>query len=160
MKKANLQKSGMVDVGDKPVTRRTALAMARVTFSAQAFAQLRKGGSPKGDVFETAKLAGIMAAKRTAETIPLCHSLALDSVRVSFEFIPSAKSVDVLVEVVSHGRTGVEMEALCAASTAALTIYDMMKWLGQTMTIGPIRLLEKTGGASGDFLRTRSGHAR
>ena len=142
---------GMVDVGEKPVTLRTALAKASIRFSKSAFDVLKKKGSPKGDVFETARIAGIMAAKRTAEAIPLCHPLELDKVSVMFLLKPLTSRVEILAEVKSHGRTGVEMEALHAASVAALTIYDMMKWTDQRMTIGDIQLLKKTGGQSCDF---------
>lgn len=141
----------MVDVGAKPVTRRTALAEARVELAAAAAAlfdgeELR---SKKGPVFQTATLAGVMAAKRTAELIPLCHPLPLDDCQVRLR-LEAGGTVVVTASVCTEARTGVEMEALTAASVAALTLYDMVKSLGHGTTIGPIRLLEKTGGKS-DF---------
>lgn len=145
--------SGMVDVGKKPVTLRTAKAMARVQFGKMSFQILQTQGSPKGDVLTTAKIAGIMAAKRTAEVIPLCHPLSLDKVSVSLALCPKKLSVEITSEIRSHGRTGVEMEALHAVSVAALTVYDMMKWADKQLAITKIQLLQKTGGQSGDFKR-------
>jgi cyclic pyranopterin phosphate synthase len=145
--------SGMVDISDKAVTKRRAVASGRVEFDAKAFALFLKQGSPKGNVLEIAKVAGIMAAKATPTIIPLCHPLALDKVRVDLEVVRSKRWVLVTSEVVSTGKTGVEMEALAAVSAACLTVYDMMKWSGQTMTITSIRLLHKSGGKSGVFER-------
>jgi cyclic pyranopterin phosphate synthase len=143
----------MVDISDKAVTKRRAVASATITFEKGAFDLFIKQGSPKGDVLETAKIAGIMAAKSTPSILPLCHPLALDKVKVEFEVQKSKSAVTATVEVVSTGKTGVEMEALTAASAACLTIYDMMKWSGQTMAISDVRLLHKSGGKSGIFNR-------
>jgi cyclic pyranopterin phosphate synthase len=142
---------GMVDISDKSVTKRRAVATATVTFDPKAFNLFVKEGSPKGDVFEIAKVAGIMAAKSTPSILPLCHPLPLDKVKVIFEIQKSKRAVIVNAEVISTGKTGVEMEALTAASAACLTIYDMMKWTGQTMVISQVRLLHKSGGKSGTF---------
>ena len=143
--------AGMVDISGKAVTKRRAVASGRVEFDAKAFALFLKQGSPKGNVLEIAKVAGIMAAKATPVIIPLCHPLALDKVSVDLEVVRSKRSVVVTSEVVSTGKTGVEIEALTAVSAACLTVYDMMKWSGQTMTITNIRLLHKSGGKSGTF---------
>jgi cyclic pyranopterin monophosphate synthase len=147
------QCNGMVDISDKMVTKRRAVASATITFEKSAFELFIKQGSPKGDVLETAKIAGIMAAKSTPSILPLCHPLALDKVKVAFEIQKSKQAVVATVEVISTGKTGVEMEALTAASAACLTIYDMMKWAGQTMTISNVMLLHKSGGKSGTFER-------
>ncbi len=149
----NKQCLGMVDISDKPITKRRAVAEGTVVFSAKAFQTLIKRGSPKGDVFETAKIAGIMAAKSTPSIIPLCHPLGLEKVRISFEKIVSKKSVKVTAEVLCSGKTGVEMEALAAVAAACLTIYDMNKWMGQDMVILNVRLVHKNGGRSGEFNR-------
>ena len=142
----------MVDVGAKRPTRRTAVAEARIDLGPQLAELLRSGGSvSKGNVIETARLAGIQAAKKTAELIPLCHPLALDVVELSAEVGQS--SVCLVARVAAHGRTGVEMEAMTAVSVAALTVYDMVKSAGKGVEIGPIRLLEKTGGKSGPWKR-------
>lgn len=143
----------MVDVGEKPVSQRMAAAESVVTMSAEAFARLESRTAPKGDVLSTARLAGIMAAKRTAELIPLCHSIALTRVTVDFEPLASEHSVRIVATAEAHDRTGVEMEAMVAVSTAALTIYDMLKSLDRAMTIGPTRLVSKSGGRSGEFRR-------
>jgi cyclic pyranopterin phosphate synthase len=145
--------NGMVDISGKDVTKRRAVASATITFEKSAFDLFIKQGSPKGDVLETAKIAGIMAAKSTPSILPLCHPLMLDKVKVEFEVLKSKQAVVATAEVVSTGKTGVEMEALTAASAACLTIYDMMKWAGQTMTISDIKLLHKSGGKSGTFER-------
>ena len=129
----------MVDVGDKPLSRRRALARARVTMTAETAARLRD--LPKGDALTTAQLAGIMAAKRTSELIPLCHPLPLSSIDVHVAI--SANGADVTSTVETTAQTGVEMEALVAASVAALTIYDMAKAVDATMTVTDVRLLEK-----------------
>ena len=145
--------SGMVDISGKAVTKRRAVATASVVFDQKAFALFLKQGSPKGDVFETAKIAGIMAAKSTPSIIPLCHPLPLDKVNVGLEVVKAKRAVVVTAEVVSTGKTGVEMEALAAVCAASLTIYDMMKWSGQTITISVVKLLHKSGGNSGAFDR-------
>jgi len=139
----------MVDVGGKPETARSATATGRIRMAPGAFAAVRDGSGPKGDVLATARIAGIMAAKRTAELIPLCHPLALDAVTVEFAFEDDA--VRVTARAALTGRTGVEMEALTAASLALLTVYDMAKALDKGMVIEQVRLLEKTGGKSGDW---------
>jgi len=130
----------MVDVGDKPLSRRRALAHARVTMAAETAARLRD--LPKGDALTTAQLAGIMAAKRTSELIPLCHPLPLSSIDVDVAIIENGADVTSTVETTA--QTGVEMEALVAASVAALTIYDMAKAIDSTMIVSDVRLLEKT----------------
>ena len=139
----------MVDVADKDVTARTAVAEGRIAMSPDALVAVREGQSRKGDVLGTARIAGIMAAKRTHELIPLCHPLALS--KVSVEFADEADGYRVEATVRTTGRTGVEMEALTAASVALLTVYDMAKALDRTMRIEGVRLLAKAGGRSGDW---------
>jgi cyclic pyranopterin phosphate synthase len=141
--------AAMVDVSAKAATIREALAEGRITMSAEALAAIRAGAVKKGDVLATARIAGIMAAKKTSELIPLCHPLMLSKVAVDFEF--EADGVRVLAMARLSGQTGVEMEALTAASVALLTIYDMAKALDKGMVIGGVRLLEKRGGKSGDW---------
>ncbi|MBA4163414.1 MAG: cyclic pyranopterin monophosphate synthase MoaC [Erythrobacter sp.] len=148
----HLDESGaahMVDVGGKAETVRKAVASGVIRMSARALAAIKAGNAPKGDVLGTARVAGIMAAKRTAELIPLCHPLALDAVTVDFEFVEDG--VHVTASASLYGRTGVEMEALTATSVALLTIYDMAKALDKGMVIGEIRLIEKLGGKSGHW---------
>lgn len=142
----------MVDVGGKPVTARLARARARVRMRPETLALIERGGVAKGDVLGVARLAGIMAAKRTAELIPLCHPLRLSSVEVSLRAAPP-DAVAIEVTVRADDRTGVEMEALVAASSAALTVYDMCKAVDRWMTIEAVELLEKRGGKSGDQVR-------
>jgi cyclic pyranopterin monophosphate synthase len=144
--------SRMVDVGDKPVSHRTAKASGRVRLQSATLDLIRRRELSKGDVCEVARLAGIMAAKRTPELIPLCHTLPLDSVRVDFSF-PDERTVLVEATVSVTSRTGVEMEALMAVSVTALTIYDMCKSVDRSIEITDIRLEEKTGGRSGVFRR-------
>jgi cyclic pyranopterin monophosphate synthase len=144
--------SRMVDVGTKPVTARAARARGSVRMLAETLQLIRNRGVKKGDVLEVARLAAIMAAKRTAEMIPLCHPLPLDAVEVSFSY-PDAKTVEIEVTARATARTGVEMEALVAVSAAALTVYDMCKAVDRAMTIESIRLEEKSGGKSGHFRR-------
>ena len=143
----------MVDVGDKPVTAREAVAEGRVRMNAETFRKALEGDSKKGSVRAAAEFAGIMAAKRTAELIPLCHSIALSSVKV--EIAPDEKNSALVVTARARtsGQTGVEMEALTAVSVACLTIYDMLKASDRGMVIEGITLLEKSGGASGDYRR-------
>ena len=148
--------SRMVDVGDKPVTQRVAVAEAVVSMEPSTLQRIRGGGMDKGDVFEVARLAGIGATKRTSELIPLCHLLPLDSAQLDFS-CPDEQTVRIEARVSNRGRTGVEMEALMAASVAALTIYDMCKAIDRGMEIGRVRLLEKSGGRSGHFLRDDAG---
>jgi cyclic pyranopterin phosphate synthase len=145
--------SRMVDVGDKPVTRRVARASGQVRMSAQTLALIQQKRAAKGDVLEVARLAGIMAAKRTSELIPLCHPLPLESVTIDFAF-PDERTLAIETTVHVEAKTGVEMEALTAVSVAALAVYDMCKSLDRGMTIGPIQLEEKSGGRSGHWRRT------
>ena len=140
----------MVDVAGKPVTAREAVATGRIDMSPEAVAAIRAGAVKKGDVLATARIAGIMAAKRTAELIPLCHPLALT--RVSVDLAPDDDGVMVTATAATEGQTGVEMEALTAVSTALLTVYDMAKAIDKKMVIGDIRLVSKKGGKSGDWL--------
>ncbi len=149
----------MVSVSPKAETLRRAVASSQVTMNAEAYARLRNADAPKGDVLGTARIAGIMAAKRTAELVPLCHPLPLTRVDVKLELTPATSSVSVQAAVETVGRTGVEMEALTAASVAALTVYDMLKAFDRTMTIGPTRLEEKSGGRH-DFQRQSASEAR
>jgi len=144
----------MVDVSDKPATAREAVAAGLVRMSPDTLALAIAGGTAKkGEVGATAELAGVMAAKRTSDLIPLCHPLSLSSVKVSVEPAPDGSGLVVTARVRTNGPTGVEMEALTAVSVAALTVYDMLKAADKAMTIEDVRLLEKTGGASGDFRR-------
>lgn len=144
--------SRMVDVGQKNVTRRNARAGASVLMSPETLRLVQQGLVSKGNVLEVARLAGIMAAKRTAELIPLCHTLPLEKVEIRFEF-SSDRCLSVEAEVQTEAKTGVEMEALTAVSVTCLTIYDMCKSADRAMVISDVRLLEKSGGRSGHFLR-------
>jgi len=146
----------MVGVGEKPVSGRRAVAGARISMSKTAFAAIEAGQGPKGNALHTAEIAGIMAAKRTADFIPLCHPLPLTSVKVVIEPVHDHHAFDIRAEVKCDGKTGVEMEALTAASITALTLYDMTKALDKSMTISDVQLLEKSGGQSGDFRRALS----
>jgi len=141
----------MVDVGDKPVTAREALARGEITMSATALRLIRTGALAKGDPLQVARLAGIMAAKKTAELIPLCHPLPLTHVRV--ELTPIRRGYRIEARVRTTSQTGVEMEALTAVAVAALTIYDMAKAVDKGMLIGDICLIEKKGGRSGHYRR-------
>jgi cyclic pyranopterin monophosphate synthase len=141
----------MVDVGDKPVTAREAVARGTITMSREALSQIRAGQVKKGDPLQAARLAGIMAAKSTSAPIPLCHPLPISSANV--ELIPTPTGYDIEARVRTTGQTGVEMEALTAVSVAALTIYDMVKAVDKRMVISRIRLMKKTGGKSGTFVR-------
>ncbi len=143
----------MVDVGAKAVTERRALARAVVRMSSGTAAAVARGDAPKGDVLGTARLAGIMAAKRTDELIPLCHSLPLSVAGVEAEIDEEAGTVTLVAEARTQAQTGVEMEALTAATVAALTVYDMVKGLEKGVEIGEVVLLEKTGGRSGEWRR-------
>jgi cyclic pyranopterin phosphate synthase len=149
----HLSKQGqaqMVNVGAKPTTLREATAEAVLRVGPEIMEAIRQGRTPKGNVYETARLAGIMAAKRTAELIPLCHPLCLDHVAVEVE--PGEDLIRVLARASTRAPTGVEMEALTAASVAALTLYDMLKALSHGMVIQRVRLLRKTGGQSGEYI--------
>ncbi|WDA40729.1 cyclic pyranopterin monophosphate synthase MoaC [Erythrobacter sp. BLCC-B19] len=139
----------MVDVGGKPATARRAVASGRITMSAEALEAIRAGNAPKGDVLGTARIAGIMAAKRTGELIPLCHPLGLEAVNIEFAYEESAIRATATASLT--GKTGVEMEAMTAASIALLTIYDMAKAIDKGMVISEVRLIAKTGGKSGDW---------
>ncbi|MBN2168482.1 MAG: cyclic pyranopterin monophosphate synthase MoaC [Actinobacteria bacterium] len=143
----------MVDVGDKAVTTRVARAEAVVKMARETLELLASGSLPKGDVFSTARIAGIMAAKKTHEIIPLCHPLKIDSVSIEFEIERISPAVKVLTTVQATDRTGVEMEALHAASVAALTIYDMCKAVERSVKINNLRLIHKSGGKSGTWER-------
>jgi indole-3-glycerol phosphate synthase len=141
----------MVDVSDKDETNRVAVAGARVQMKPETLARIQAGEIAKGDVLTTARIAGIMAAKRTAELIPLCHPLALASVAIELACVPDRSAVEIIATCRLKGRTGVEMEALTAASVAALTIYDMCKAIDRGMIVTDLRLLKKSGGKSGDY---------
>ena len=143
----------MVDVGGKADTTREALAEGAVRMAAATLAHALSSDAKKGDLRAVAELAGLMAAKRTAELIPLCHSLPLDFIEVSVAPDPALPGFTVTARARTHGKTGVEMEALTAVSVACLTIYDMLKAIDRSMSIEAVRLLEKTGGASGDYRR-------
>lgn len=149
----------MVDVGEKPVTTRLAVASATVRMRPATLRLIASGGLPKGDVLAVARLAGIMAAKRTAELIPLCHPLALSHIDVRLTPRSTRGAVEVEASVRLEGRTGAEMEALTAASVAALTVYDMCKAVDRGIEITAVRLLRKEGGKSGTWVR-RGGAAR
>ena len=154
MRLTHIDESGranMVDVSDKPVTTREAVAEGRVRMSPDTLALALSGDARKGDVRATAEIAGIMAAKRTSELIPLCHPLALSKVEVRVE--PADDGLRVTARVKTSGRTGVEMEALTAVSVACLTVYDMLKAADKAMTIDAVRLVSKSGGKSGDWVR-------
>ena len=144
---------GIVDVSDKAVTVRTAKATGQVLLGREAFDALIQGTCPKGDVLAVARIAAIQAVKATPMTIPMCHPILVEAIDVDFATDASRTGVDVTVAVRSAGKTGVEMEALCGVAAACLTIYDMLKYTGRDMVIERIRLMEKTGGRSGDFKR-------
>ena len=141
----------MVDVGEKPVTAREAIARGSIRMSREALRQIRSGAVKKGDPLQAARLAGIMAAKQTSALIPLCHPLPLSNVQV--DLIPGARGYAIEARVRTKAQTGVEMEALTAVAVAALTIYDMVKAVDKRMVIGDVRLILKTGGKSGTFRR-------
>jgi cyclic pyranopterin phosphate synthase len=143
----------MVDVAQKLASLRQAIAETRVTMSADAFERVKSATVPKGDVLGTARLAGIMAAKRTSELIPLCHPLSLTKVELTLELDDAKNAICVRALVEAFDRTGVEMEALTAVSVAALTVYDMLKGIDRAMEMGPTRLVAKSGGRTGDFSR-------
>ena len=145
----------MVDVTEKPVSRRTAVAEGMVRMSQEAFALVRDNAVAKGDVLRVAEVAGVMGGKRTGELIPLCHPLPLDAVRVECSADAGLPGVKVVATAVATGRTGVEMEALTAVSVACLTVYDMVKAVDRGMVVEGVRLLEKTGGTRGDWRADR-----
>jgi len=142
----------MVDVGHKPDTERVAVARGEVRMRAETLVLIQAGGIKKGDVLTVAQLAGVMAAKRTSELIPLCHPLPLNQITVDLEPDPDLPGVQIAATVRTVGKTGVEMEALTAVAVAALTVYDMVKAAEKTMRIQNIRLVEKHGGQSGDVV--------
>jgi cyclic pyranopterin phosphate synthase len=145
----------MVDVADKPVSRRTAIAEGKVRMSPEAFALVRDNAVAKGDVLRVAEVAGVMGGKRTGEMVPLCHPLPLDVVQVECTADPGLPGVHVVATAVATGRTGVEMEALTAVAVACLTVYDMVKAVDRGMVVEGLRLLEKTGGTRGDWRAPR-----
>lgn len=146
-------KARMVDVGDKPATKREAIARGSIKMKPETLRLIKEGGHKKGDVLAVAQVAGIMGAKRTADLIPMCHPLFLTGVDLSFSLDETANAVHIEAAVRTAGQTGVEMEALTAVSVAALTIYDMCKAVDKAMEISDIYLVKKTGGKSGTFLR-------
>jgi cyclic pyranopterin phosphate synthase len=144
----------MVDVGPKPITRRECIASGEVRMRPETLAMISEGRIPKGDVFATARLAGIQAAKRTDQWIPLCHSLPLDAVEIELTPDPDHACVQIRAQALAHWRTGVEMEALVAVTAAGLTIYDMCKAVDRGMTLGEVQLVSKSGGKSGQWQRS------
>ena len=154
----HLDESGaarMVDVGDKPATRRVAVAEAVVVMSPELLEKVFSGGMPKGDVIAVARVAGIQAAKKTSDLIPLCHPIPIDS--VSVDLTPDGHQIRITATVTTTGTTGVEMEALTAASVAALTVYDMVKSVERGVTIESVGLVSKSGGRSGEWSRVVGG---
>ncbi len=147
----------MVDVGEKAATQRSAVAEGYVVMAAETLALIEAGDAPKGDVLATARIAGIMAAKKAYELIPLCHPLALTKVAVDFGLVPERTCVRVEAMAKAQGQTGVEMEALTAVAVSCLTLYDMLKAKDKAMRIEGIRLLSKTGGKSGDYFAAPAG---
>lgn len=143
----------MVDVSEKPSTLRTATARARVLLNESTYALIKTGGIKKGDVLTTAQIAGIMGAKRTPELIPMCHPIAITGADIRFELDDEKSTIDIFATVSCTGSTGVEMEAMTAAATAALTVYDMCKAVQRDITIESICLMHKAGGKSGEFIR-------
>ena len=143
----------MVDVGDKPTSHRVAVADGRIRMQTETLQLIQKGAHKKGDVLGIARIAGIMASKKTAELVPLCHPLALTSVDIEFEIEEAPAAVYCLATVETHGQTGVEMEALTAVQIALLTIYDMCKAVDRGMTLQDIGLVKKSGGKSGTWTR-------
>ncbi len=146
----------MVDVGEKPQSRRTAVAAARVLVNQQTFDLIQTGGMKKGDVLTVAQIAGVMGAKKTPDLIPMCHPILLDGIDLTLRLDEENRSVEIEASVTCDGRTGVEMEALTAVSTAALTVYDMCKAVQKDIVITDIRLISKTGGVHGDFKRVEA----
>ena len=147
----------MVDVGEKPATRRTAVAQARVVMSKAAFSALARGALAKGDALAVARIAGIQAAKRTSEIVPLCHPIPLDGVSVDVVLERRAHAARITTRASTSAKTGVEMEALTAAAAAALALYDMIKGIDRSGRIEAVALLEKTGGRSGPFRARKPG---
>ena len=148
----------MVDVSDKADTARVAVAQGKICVSREIYEKIAAGSVAKGDVLGVARIAGIMATKRTSELIPLCHPLPLTKVGIEFRLLPERQAVEALCTVKTSGVTGVEMEALTGVSTALLTIYDMCKAVDKGMELGEIHLVEKTGGKSGHYIRAEGGY--
>ena len=146
-------KAKMVDVGEKPISQRVAVAGARVLVNENTFALIKSGGMKKGDVLTVAQIAGVMGAKRTPDIIPMCHPILMDGINLELSLDDNRLSFEIKAEVRCDGRTGVEMEALSAVSIAALTVYDMCKAVQKDMVISDIRLISKTGGVHGDYYR-------
>jgi cyclic pyranopterin monophosphate synthase len=158
MELTHVDKTGrarMVDISSKKKTVRAATARGSVTMTPSTYDLVRKGQGPKGDVFAVAKIAGIMAAKKTAELIPLCHPIAISHVDVDFHFDDAASTVEIIATVRTTDRTGVEMEALTCAMVTGLTIYDMIKAVEKGAELGPFYLIKKSGGKSGTYERNR-----
>lgn len=147
----NEGRAKMVDVGDKDITRRSATAFSRVLVNEKTFALIKSGGMKKGDVLTVAQVAGVMGAKRVPDIIPMCHPIVMDGIDLSLSLNEEKSSVDIFATVSCDGRTGVEMEALTAASVAALTVYDMCKAVQKDMVISEVKLISKTGGIHGDY---------
>ena len=143
----------MVDVGEKPISQRVAVAAARVLVNEHTFSLIKSGGMKKGDVLTVAQIAGVMGAKRTPDLIPMCHPILMDGINLELSLDEARLSVEIKAEVRCDGRTGVEMDALTAVSAAALTVYDMCKAVQKDMIIADIRLVSKTGGVHGDYHR-------
>ena len=146
-------RANMVNVGEKTITQRVAVAAGRVLVNEHTFSLIRSGGMKKGDVLTVAQIAGVMGAKRTPDLIPMCHIVQVEGIDLELHLDEERHSVEITASVCCDGRTGVEMEALTAVSTAALTVYDMCKAVQKDMTITDIRLLSKTGGVHGDYKR-------
>ena len=143
----------MVDVGEKPISQRVAVAAGRVLVNEKTFALIKSGGMKKGDVLTVAQIAGVMGAKRTPDIIPMCHPILMDGIDLKLSLDEARLSVEIEARVSCDGRTGVEMEALSAVSVAALTVYDMCKAVQKDMVISDIRLMSKRGGVHGDYFR-------
>lgn len=146
--------ANMVDVGDKPESQRTAIASGRVIMKPETLQLIKDGNIKKGDVLTVARIAGIMAAKRTSDLIPLCHPIAINKIAIDLTLDEANHAINITATVRTTGKTGVEMEALTAVSTAALTIYDMAKAVDREMRLSDIRLIEKRGGVHGDYSAT------
>ncbi|MCX8022689.1 MAG: cyclic pyranopterin monophosphate synthase MoaC [Syntrophorhabdaceae bacterium] len=148
-------KARMVDVTAKAKTEREAKAYGSVSMSPSTYKEIKKGEGPKGDIFTVAKIAGIQAAKKTSDLIPLCHPLAITHVDIEYRFLDESSTIEIISTVKIKGQTGVEMEAMTSAMVTALTIYDMCKALDKAIELGPFYLLEKSGGKSGSFRRKK-----
>ena len=148
----------MVNVGEKPISQRVAVAAGRVLVNEKTFSLIQSGGMKKGDVLTVAQIAGVMGAKRTPDIIPMCHPILMDGINLALSLDETRHSVEIKATVSCDGRTGVEMEALTGVSTALLTIYDMCKAVDKGMELGEIHLVEKTGGKSGHYIRAEGGY--